>query len=181
MEKHLITVENEPQHRPHIIAIRDPPTVLTTTRLHGYNPWYSWTNLERGPDAGVDCIGSPREGRLGRTDATNPTEDASIHGSKPDQIAHVAFYVDSSIPTRNWKIRQPEASPNKGKVATLKLTTASTTLAIHNVYNWLETVNISDLLGMINESEDSILLGDFNLHHPDWSGNSQKKKLNPFC
>ncbi|PTD06372.1 RNA-directed DNA polymerase from mobile element jockey [Fusarium culmorum] len=66
--------------------------------------------------------------------------------------------------------RHPE-DRNKGLVATLTLTTLTGTLSIHNVYNRNLTIDVDLLADYIeNFKGDAILPGDFNLHHPLWSG-----------
>ncbi|RFN48513.1 hypothetical protein FIE12Z_7259 [Fusarium flagelliforme] len=82
----------------------------------------------------------------------------------------VAFYVHKSIPTTSWKIETPN-DKNKGLVATLILITLTGTLSIHNVYNRNRAVDVEKLADYIATFKgDNILLGDFNLHHPLWSG-----------
>ncbi|EKJ70496.1 hypothetical protein FPSE_09357 [Fusarium pseudograminearum CS3096] len=82
----------------------------------------------------------------------------------------VAFYVHNSIPTTSWRIDTPD-DRNKGLVATLTLITPTGTLSIHNVYNRNLTIDVDLLVDYIkNFKGDAILLGDFNLHHPLWSG-----------
>ncbi|KIL86139.1 hypothetical protein FAVG1_10535 [Fusarium avenaceum] len=67
---------------------------------------------------------------------------------------------------------------NKNLAATLFLKTKSSEIAIHNVHNTNtleEQINIDDLTGRFALSENHLVVGDFNLHHPAWAG----KLMNP--
>lgn len=103
---------------------------------------------------------------------TDPTEDghANSDDTKP-LLQHVCFYVDQAIPATRWHVEDVNTEANKGLVATLRLITASDCpLSIHNVYNHKDRLNVSDLLSTAGSIGDNILIGDFNFHHPDWSG-----------
>ena len=66
---------------------------------------------------------------------------------------------------------------NSKLVATLQLTTPSGQIAIHNVYNRSQTVNIGQLAATCIGRDCDILIGDFNLHHPLWSGDSMRNNV----
>ncbi|KPM46545.1 hypothetical protein AK830_g65 [Neonectria ditissima] len=144
LKTRLRTLQHKENHRPHVIAIQDPPEAIASSSIPGYRIWYSWLPLAN----------------------TNNNDDSD----KP-KVSRVAFIVDAKVPLGDWQVEEPEEAPNKGLAASLRLRTASSTiLAIHNVYNHLETIDIGHVLAMAGGPGDNILLGDFNLHHPDWSG-----------
>ncbi|KAI6774935.1 hypothetical protein HG530_001693 [Fusarium avenaceum] len=67
---------------------------------------------------------------------------------------------------------------NKNLAATLSLKTKSSEIAVHNVHNTNtlgEQINIDDLTGRFALSENHLVVGHFNLHHPAWAG----KLMNP--
>ncbi|KAF5626223.1 hypothetical protein F52700_8940 [Fusarium sp. NRRL 52700] len=82
----------------------------------------------------------------------------------------VSFYVHNSIPTTSWRVKTCKGA-NRELLATLEIATATKPLAIHNVYNHVNRLNVDHLLSYLDShSGHSIFLGDFNYHHKDWNG-----------
>ncbi|KAM5347429.1 hypothetical protein ACJ41O_010434 [Fusarium nematophilum] len=138
---------------PDIIAIQDPPNQA---------PWGGCYHYE------VDL--KPAR-PLKETD--NPVEQKDV--DKRVALAKVCFYVHKSIPKDQWTVRYHE-NDNKTLAATLELSTTAGEMAIHNLYNHRCTVNIDQFIGETTASRRDIIVGDFNLHHPRWSGALFKPK-----
>ncbi|KAF5540085.1 hypothetical protein FNAPI_10626 [Fusarium napiforme] len=89
-----------------------------------------------------------------------------------DRIRGVGFYVHSSLRTDQWRVRSYPGD-NDGIFATLELKTPSGLLAIHNVYNHNNRLDVPALLQYLssykNKKCDGVLLGDFNYRHGSWS------------
>lgn len=101
---------------------------------------------------------------------------------KPEGDTRVCFYINESIDPDSWEIEYPSAD-----FCTLKIKIHNGNLNgqiyIHNVYNpsptsYSSTESLSTLLEIeralsANADAEHVLLGNFNLHHPYWSGPSQ--------
>lgn len=95
----------------------------------------------------------------------------------PDLPARVCFYINARIKAESWEVKFLSTD-----VATLTLQTRCTgeplTIQVHNVYNPSPTSysstdsasNMAHVRNAISAPGQHILLGDFNLHHPYWSG-----------
>lgn len=88
----------------------------------------------------------------------------------------VCFFIPKRIPTTDWRVEAPVWA--HGMLATLRLNTPSGEISIHNVYrntNLLVKLNIKlNMKQLIREccGPNSVLLGDFNLHHKLWAGSN---------
>ncbi|KAG5803701.1 hypothetical protein H9Q74_009038 [Fusarium xylarioides] len=72
---------------------------------------------------------------------------------------------------------------NNGLVATLQILTASHLLTIHNVYDRNNRLDLDALFERLDDTDgDSVLVGDFNLHHRSWSlhGRNETAKSRDF-
>lgn len=174
--------QDSPHRRPDIIAVQDPSPTQAYSGLSGYNFW----NASLGDFTEAENENLARQIERGRTSSarrnhraqsasdtlTDATEDG--HANSDDTtplLQHVCFYVDYSIPATRWHVEDANTEANKGLVATLRLMTASDCpLSIHNVYNHKDRLDVSDLLSTAGSIGDNVLIGDFNFHHPDWSG-----------
>ncbi|SPJ79817.1 uncharacterized protein FTOL_08208 [Fusarium torulosum] len=95
-----------------------------------------------------------------------PTNDA------PVDMTRVGFLIHKSISRDRWNV-QWHGGVNQGMVATLHLMTAIGEVRIHSIYNPNQpgmTMNIPDMAEKTTASGRDIIMGDFNLHHPSWSG-----------
>ncbi|CRG90417.1 putative RNA-directed DNA polymerase from transposon BS [Talaromyces islandicus] len=86
-----------------------------------------------------------------------------------DANTRVCFYIHKRIDPSSWSV-----SFITTDIAVLKITnpTVHNRLCIFNVYNEVTTDTLSTLsnaIGEIEETEELLVLGDFNLHHPLWS------------
>ncbi|OBS26019.1 hypothetical protein FPOA_06550 [Fusarium poae] len=112
----------------------------------------------------------------------NESETPMTDTAKEPELHKVCFYVHKSIPTTSWNVLV-DRNTNRGLVATLVLLTASRKLAIHNVYNHMQRLDIQGLFDYIptfrRQHHDNMLLGDFNLHHHDWSPRQLWRCENP--
>lgn len=82
----------------------------------------------------------------------------------------VCFYVNKRIDPMTWEVRF-----HNRNLSTLTLHTATHgTVHIHNIYNPGKASGQDSALNTLREVMTSgaqhIVLGDFNLHHPLWSG-----------
>ncbi|CVK85311.1 uncharacterized protein FPRN_06812 [Fusarium proliferatum] len=86
-----------------------------------------------------------------------------------------AYNHPDSIPVADWDVEFHD-DVNIGLAATLLLRISDDqTIAIHNVYNQQKNVKIPDLLQRVTATGKDFLVGDFNLHHPTWSGDNVTK------
>lgn len=139
---------------PDIVAVQDPPWKV---------PWLGSYPYE------VDfCPDRPL------LEGDNPDEQKDPTKHVP--LAGVCFYVHKSIPKERWNVIYHD-NDNKKLSATLHLSTPSGQVAIHNVYNLEKRVNIDQLIDETTASRRNIIVGDFNLHHRQWSG----RILRPFA
>ncbi|VTT82833.1 unnamed protein product [Fusarium fujikuroi] len=91
---------------------------------------------------------------------------------KKEKLHAVAYLIHKSIPVADWDV-EFHHDVNIGLAATLlpQISDDQTT-AIHNVYNQQKNANIPDLLRRGTATGEDFLVGDFNLHHPSWSGDN---------
>ncbi|QKX57721.1 uncharacterized protein TRUGW13939_04840 [Talaromyces rugulosus] len=107
----------------------------------------------------------------------NPFTATSYHPLKThyhltymdDANTRVCFYINKRIDPSSWGV-----SLITTDIAVLKITnpTVHNKLCIFNVYNEVATDTLSKLgeaIGEIEATDELIVLGDFNLHHPLWS------------
>lgn len=101
---------------------------------------------------------------------------------RPGGDTRVCFYVNEKIDPNSWEVEYPSAD-----LCTLKIQVqsgnAKELIYIHNVYNpspasYSSTESPSTLPEVkralnANPNAEHLLLGDFNLHHPYWSGTSR--------
>ncbi|EGU79108.1 hypothetical protein FOXB_10396 [Fusarium oxysporum f. sp. conglutinans Fo5176] len=87
-----------------------------------------------------------------------------------EKLHAVAYLIHKSIPVQDWHVEFHD-NVNLGLAATLLLRISDDqTIAIHNVHNRFQKVQIPDLLQKVTATGQDLLVGDFNLHHPDWGG-----------
>ncbi|KAF0642185.1 hypothetical protein FPSE5266_20143 [Fusarium pseudograminearum] len=95
----------------------------------------------------------------------------------PMEFWYVGFFVHKSIPRNRWHIVYND--DNAGIAAALYLMTENGEIAIHNVYNVNQPaspdqpprrIDVDSLVSRMTASGRNIVLGDFNLHDPTWSG-----------
>ncbi|KAF5540863.1 hypothetical protein FMEXI_8360 [Fusarium mexicanum] len=100
----------------------------------------------------------------------NSLSDKSFQFKAAPKMHSVGFYVHNSIPTTSWRVKTCKGA-NRELLATLEIATSTEPLAIHNVYNHVNRLNVDRLLSYLDSyAGHSILLGDFNYHHKDWNG-----------
>jgi len=151
---------------PDIVNIQDPPRHLAYTKgLFPYEPFY-WVE-------GEDM--TERDNPY-RRDYRAPYGRKSVQSQETNTMTikfldKVAFLVHRSI--LNPRVSRP-SGPNNRLVATMAIETRNQTLLFHNVYNHLSSLNIKDFWDSIprDPSSSNILVGDFNLRHRDWEGDS---------
>ena len=96
---------------------------------------------------------------------------------RPGADTRVCFYITDQIDPDSWEIEYPTPDLSTLTVKTL-VGSEIQTLRIHNVYNPSPTSyssrngpsTLPDLARQLLASGEHIVLGDFNLHHPYWSG-----------
>ncbi|GJC99960.1 zinc knuckle [Colletotrichum higginsianum] len=89
-------------------------------------------------------------------------------GELVPRIRRVAFYLHRSIDLNSWKV-EFATGKNSNLVATLTLNTQCGDVMIHNAYNPTGQLNFDELMVSPTTDSNSILLGDFNLHHKRWA------------
>ncbi|KAJ0160825.1 putative RNA-directed DNA polymerase from transposon BS [Colletotrichum tanaceti] len=156
-----------------IIGIQDPPPEFAWWQSRGYKAELCAVRPlkeDDGPFA-IACAESEKKRRkkLKRSKSAEepqpPKELVSLY--------RIGFYVHDSIPLADWDVFSHD-NGNKSMVATLKLSTRSGSIAIHNVYNHTLKLDMAELLATCTTSPSDLLLGDFNLHHPLWGGPNVK-------
>ena len=96
----------------------------------------------------------------------------------PEKEARVCIYINKRIHPDNWTVTHHSRD---AQTVTIRYETGSQqqrTLSIHNIYNpspssysAIETGTLETLRYCLQEPQnDHIVVGDFNLHHPLWSG-----------
>ncbi|KAF5252340.1 hypothetical protein FANTH_2640 [Fusarium anthophilum] len=96
--------------------------------------------------------------------------DKSFQFKAAPKMHSVGFYVHNSILTTSWRVKTCKGA-NRELLATLEIATATEPLAIHNVYNHVNRLNVDRLLSYLDSyAGHSILLGDFSYHQKDWNG-----------
>ena len=105
----------------------------------------------------------------------NPRESCFYLAFPTQDTSRVCFYINKKINPNTW-----EASFPTGDTGTLQIwkddTRSSTALTIHNIYNPSESYSsrkegsLTSVRRMLSAGSPQICLGDFNLHHPYWSG-----------
>ncbi|KAG5744817.1 hypothetical protein H9Q70_012477 [Fusarium xylarioides] len=185
--------------RPLVLAIQDPPNRLAFHNIPGYNIFFSSDNpiteeqyptwgrasatgnnraANTATNATTSATTNPPDGTQGATNLPAGTEPPAI-----EPLMHsVCFYVHKSIPTTSWRAIM-DTGDNNGLVATLQILTASRLLTIHNVYDRNNRLDLDALFERLDDTDgDSVLVGDFNLHHRSWSlhGRNETAKSRDF-
>lgn len=164
---------------PDVIAIQDPPLQLAYSSLPSYQTWF------RGDDGEGNHVKIGEEDHPYHRDYIPPypksheklamkqNSDTQLEECK--QLAKVAFLVHSSI--QEWSVSEPFNGPNRGLVATLRITLAQGALAIHNFYNHNHPNGRLDFEKILkpcgNKKDAHIVVGDSNLQHPLWSPDTE--------
>ena len=164
--------------KPDVIAIQDPPRLLAFK----HNPLYkTWCRAEDDAEdrlqemTAQDCPGyfpyrAPYETDEAKA-ARKAREDAKKSGTAlTKRLAKVGFLIRNNI--YSWEVDEPgPGEPNRGILATLHLETGEGSIAIHNVYNHANKLDVDALLSLCeDEMEAHVCVGDFNLHHELWGG-----------
>lgn len=138
-----------------VIAIQDPPKSVAWFRPKDYTLWHcSDTELREEHDP-----------RLPENAPNGP------NASKTPDFGKVCFLVHKTIPLSHWSaVSHPSLSPEHRLAATLTLLTSCGHIAIHNVYNLNQTINIEQLVDTTTATASDLIVGDFNLHHEHWGG-----------
>jgi exonuclease III len=99
---------------------------------------------------------------------------------RPGGDTRVCFYVNDKLDTNSWDVEYPTADICTLKLKIKGLGGGTDTVRIHNVYNpspasYASRDSPSTLSAVLRSLDGAIadhhvLLGDFNLHHPFWSG-----------
>uniref|UniRef100_A0A9Q8L8Q9 Endonuclease/exonuclease/phosphatase domain-containing protein n=1 Tax=Passalora fulva TaxID=5499 RepID=A0A9Q8L8Q9_PASFU len=89
-------------------------------------------------------------------------------------IPRTCIYVSKTIDLESWKVILPQQG-NLGDITSIQIDTTQGPIQIHNVYNPLPRGRTSRELGTLahlertlSQDTKQVLLGDFNLHHPQW-------------
>ncbi|KAF9871262.1 hypothetical protein CkaCkLH20_11183 [Colletotrichum karsti] len=138
-----------------IVAIQDPPPEFGIRKSGDYDVVYHVSSKVLDDQSG-DPLASSR------------SCDVNHEMLVP---AAVGFYVHRRLRGSYECFWWDDDVQNHEHVVTLGLDTATgRRIEIHNVYNRNNAVNFQTLLSPSTLDPHSILLGDFNLHHPNWGG-----------
>ncbi|KAG5757117.1 hypothetical protein H9Q72_014431 [Fusarium xylarioides] len=145
----LLEYAREQTTWPHIIAIQDPPKRFPWMQTQGYKANYN---------------------SLSELPSDRHYDELTIPERRKISLSGVCFLVSNEIPASDWDVFY-HGNHNKTMAATLVLQTLNKgKMKIHNVYNRSNQINIQRMVQACNFSGNDVLLGDFNLHHRDWTG-----------
>ncbi|SPJ72671.1 uncharacterized protein FTOL_02400 [Fusarium torulosum] len=186
--RHLMDWLKQQERPPDLVALQDPPLNIRILKTESYCLAFGPNNPERVVDSKPNqdlSNGNKKKSNTSDTTSNNGDNHNKAQEEehpknkkkereklrKADEKLHqVCYLVHESIPVQDWGVIFHNGD-NIGLAATLFLRIANgRTVAIHNVYNRLKLVNIRSLLAKVSSSGRNLLLGDFNLHHPEWGG-----------
>ncbi|GKU21344.1 unnamed protein product [Fusarium langsethiae] len=104
--------------------------------------------------------------------SNNPPVEIPPAEPPPLGMSRVFFLVRKSIPRESWNVEWYN-DVNSGMAATLHMATEMGDIHVHSIYNPNQpgqTINIPEMIDKTTVSGADIVMGDFNLHHPSWSG-----------
>ncbi|KLP19259.1 Uncharacterized protein LW94_3629 [Fusarium fujikuroi] len=149
-------------HRVDILCLQDIPLNIRATQFPDHILAFGPNNPELLP---------PKTDDQGKTRKRKAIHITNQYLEK-EKLHAVAYLIHKSIPVADWDVEFHD-DVNIGLAATLLLRISDDqTIAIHNVYNQQKNVNIPDLLRRVTATGEDFLVGDFNLHHPSWSGDN---------
>jgi len=96
-----------------------------------------------------------------------------------DASTRVCFYISKRIDPGSWSVSHISKDLSR---LTIRAPHGNTSMHIFNVYNEATTDTLSTLavsLGQVEEQDGTIVLGDFNLHHPLWSATRRPSGQGP--
>ncbi|EOA87441.1 uncharacterized protein SETTUDRAFT_19958 [Exserohilum turcica Et28A] len=107
------------------------------------------------------------------SDSEQENDATNSGNSETKKLAKVAFLVKRGVQYDDLEAEEA----NRGLVWSLRIPTRDGVVAIHNFYNHPDRkLDIEKLMDLcIDEEEAHVLLGDSNLHHPRWGGESLTK------
>lgn len=89
----------------------------------------------------------------------------------PSGKTRTCFYISKEIKTSQWRV-----SHHSDRISTLRIQLKDRAIQIHNAYSKppnayraTEAHTIKELKEILQEEEETILVGDFNLHHRSWN------------
>ena len=121
----------------------------------------------------IIAIQEPAISKRNKATYTPPGYHLGIH---PNQLTKTAFLISKEIKSSEW-----HWTHHNENLSSIRLTLREGTLRIINVYNPSpatrsshtpsQIANTSEVVGQaIQEESEILLVGDFNLHHPEWGG-----------
>src|SRR6266480_335715 len=120
----------------------------------------------------IIAIQEPSLNKYTKGTATHPDYWTAI---SPSGKARICFYISKEIKTNQWQVNH-----HSDHISTLRLQLKDRAIHIHNVYNQpldsykaTEAPTIMELKGILQEEEETILVGDFNLHHKSWNATTK--------
>lgn len=108
----------------------------------------------------------------------NPSSSGFYLAYRPEPDTRTCFYVNKRLDLTSWEIKY-----NGGDLCSLRLEIYVNSIGvekeiwIHNVYNPSSVTyasmdspsTLSKLEQALGKARDHVLVGDFNLHHPQWN------------
>lgn len=156
---------------PDIIAIQDPPDALPFMSTEPYVKWYEPERPLTEDDSPWCRAEAKKASKKAKRDDDTDKEgfQQPAEEDQPQFLLHrVCFLVHESIPPTSWRVEVHDSNAKMAATLSIKMSTGQ--LDIHNVYNNKPHFDVAELLGRVAASRNSLLVGDFNLHHVLWNG-----------
>ena len=128
-------------------------------------PWFNRIGIDI--QTGIDKIGVPN----------HPHFNHVTSDSTPEHKPDVAAYFPKSHP--GWNIQPRSDIISHPSILLLEITFQSHTLYAINVYNPSDSSTLIPLYSALSKlhNHETIVTGDFNLHHPLWSKEEHDHKI----
>ncbi|EXL97398.1 hypothetical protein FOIG_10437 [Fusarium odoratissimum NRRL 54006] len=145
-----------------ILCLQDIPANIRGIQFSDHILAFGHNNPELIPDMEEEGQGQTK-GKKKKPKLKSPYQ-------QKEKLHAVVYLIHKSILVQGWHVEFHD-NVNLGLAATLLLRISDDqTIAIHNVHNRFKKVQIPDLLEKVTATGQDLLVGDFNLHHPDWGG-----------
>ncbi|KAH0424634.1 hypothetical protein CcaCcLH18_11426 [Colletotrichum camelliae] len=158
----------------HVVALQDPPLDLPFLGTH-FKRFRIIYRTEGGED--LNAYNNPQMKPKLKPNSRVKRDKDLVESCKEVPLYKVAFLVHKAIPEADYSIDWHHEEANEKLLVTMRLNTAlPAPIFIHNTYNHpigsRGRLNIDSLLQLCTVKGLVLFVGDFNLHHPLWGGNS---------
>ena len=97
-----------------------------------------------------------------------------------DDLTRVCFYINKRVDPSIWNVSHISRDIS---CLTIRKAQSEKSVRIYNVYNEVGTntlPTLAETLGLGEEGSETVVLGDFNLHHPLWSTTQPRVGQDPY-